>query len=373
MGKREIGLILAFLLVGFAVYHVTAPPAKEGDEGFSLSRLFREIKSDLQRDMFTGEARSEASAPVPPAIVELEIAPFRGKLTIIGEDRDNVEAVLVATVSGSDRGEAERKSKEVAPRLTAIGESLRLDIQVPRQIGRLRSEMTLHVPSRLKVRAEVQSGATEISHVAAAAIVTRGELTIDDVKGALTGEHRDGDSKITRVHSMRLVLRRSNAHIESVGGPSILDAFDGDVELAGVSGELRFSGVRSDVTFTEPTGPLDVKTTDGSITVESPRADLRIESHRTKVDVRMAQAAAVHITTTDNGIELAVPPKQGISINAVATDGSIESEIPTVAVVSDERMQRATGAVNGGGPSVTLRATRGKIAITPSAILAVEK
>jgi len=39
MGKRELLIVAAFVIIGAVAYHVTAPPARAGQAGFSFGAL----------------------------------------------------------------------------------------------------------------------------------------------------------------------------------------------------------------------------------------------------------------------------------------------------------------------------------------------
>jgi len=44
MGKRELVLVVGFVLLGVVVYQFTAPPPPPGSEGFSVGGLIRHIR-----------------------------------------------------------------------------------------------------------------------------------------------------------------------------------------------------------------------------------------------------------------------------------------------------------------------------------------
>ncbi len=46
MGKRELLLVAAFVIVGALVYQLTAPPPGPGERSFSLSQLIGNIRRE---------------------------------------------------------------------------------------------------------------------------------------------------------------------------------------------------------------------------------------------------------------------------------------------------------------------------------------
>ena len=63
MGKRELLLIGAFLLVGAAVYYATAPPGTPNQQGFSVSRILDSVRRELHGNRASSEVKSTTAVP----------------------------------------------------------------------------------------------------------------------------------------------------------------------------------------------------------------------------------------------------------------------------------------------------------------------
>jgi hypothetical protein len=57
------------------------------------------------------------------------------------------------------------------------------------------------------------------------------------------------------------------------------------------------------------------------------------------------------------------PPPGGYQLDAVASDGTINVPADTVPVTANGDEHRATGGVNGGGPTITIRTSHGNITL----------
>ena len=63
MGKRELVLIAVFVVLGFCVYQLTAPPPPPGSEGVSIGGIFRNMRRDVQGARESAASDSAADRP----------------------------------------------------------------------------------------------------------------------------------------------------------------------------------------------------------------------------------------------------------------------------------------------------------------------
>ena len=94
------------------------------------------------------------------------------------------------------------------------------------------------------------------------------------------------------------------------------------------------------------------------------RSEARIDGRDTRIDVTIEQPAAVAIYNEQEEPMEVTLPAGGFQLDALAIDGSLTVPPGLPEVKTTENEQRATGAVGGGGPTVTLRSSRGNITIT---------
>src|SRR5262245_51658461 len=107
MGKRELVLVVVFVVLGGAVYQFTAPPPPPGSEGFSVRAVLRNIHRGVQGPRETATAESTQTSAVPASVNELRVSvPRMSDIAITGEDRPDVLASLHVTGRGFDSSEA---------------------------------------------------------------------------------------------------------------------------------------------------------------------------------------------------------------------------------------------------------------------------
>jgi hypothetical protein len=99
------------------------------------------------------------------------------------------------------------------------------------------------------------------------------------------------------------------------------------------------------------------------------RTEARIDGRNTEIDVVMDRAVPMAVYNEgDQAIEL-TPPPGGYRLDVLAREGRLTPpELVrdlglSITTSDDGKETRAAGAVAGGGPTITLRATRGDIVL----------
>jgi hypothetical protein len=368
MGKRELLLIVAFVVLGTVVYQATKPDTQPGREGFSFGRLIDSIRREVHGRPARAQVESTNSHPLKSSTNELRISIPTAQITVLGEDRTDMQSELRASSDGHDDAEAQSLAKEVAVELDSPSDSVRVGLHFP-QPGTQRASLILRVPSRLRVRLEPSNGRLEVQNVAAAEVVnSRGETIIKGITDRLTITHRGGDLVIDDVGSLRLNTRGSDVKLSNVRGEAMLQLQAGDLRAESIAGPLEIESNDTDVTLEKLgaiKGVLRVSAVAGQLTVRDLRSEARVDGRGAEIDVRLDRPATLSIYNTNEPIELTLPAG-GFELDALATEGEItippglKSQIK-VRGDDPDKAQAATGKVNGGGPTVTLRATRGDI------------
>ena len=83
MGKRELLLIVCFVMVGAAVYHVTAPEPGPGQHGFSFGRFLEAARREVRGNRASAELTTTTIHKLPAELTELRITGLISEVEIL--------------------------------------------------------------------------------------------------------------------------------------------------------------------------------------------------------------------------------------------------------------------------------------------------
>lgn len=236
----------------------------------------------------------------------LEIEAYKGSVNLQGWDRDEVE--IIATIeapTGVDRRYAEEtvEATEIEVRARDGYVSIRSDYdKVPSErrwfFGSNRTLPYVHYQIKAPRQVELRLEDHK-SDLEVASM--RGQLTIDTYKGAL--------------------------RTDNISGRLILETYKGEARVRGFDGSL------------------DVSTYKGDVIIEASAlaANSRLETYKGRIEVKMPAA---------QGFELVADLGRRVDFHS-------DFEVPRQRQDDDDRYIKAS--VNGGGPELYLRSTKGSI------------
>ena len=133
------------------------------------------------------------------------------------------------------------------------------------------------------------------------------------------------------------------------------------------SAPLRIKDYKSDLIVKELAADLDVETYKGHLDVTGLAGAFRVETYKGEVNAGIVRLTGeVRAETYKGSIVLHLPGAAAFELSADAgRRGSIRSEFPSEEAWSGSRHRslRVSGAVNGGGPRVSLRTDKGSLAV----------
>ncbi len=363
-------LVLGFAAAGTVMYHLTARPAAEGERRFSLSALVDHVKREVRGHRANAEATTTTAYGVADETTEVRVTFDRGSaesLEIIGEDREDVEADLHVASNGFDTDEARRLAGATVLKGDEAGGRLNFSLTYPKE-GRQRANVTLRVPSRMRVSVARYSGTLSIHETADVELVdSRGEAKIRGVTGRVTASHRGGDFDVADVTALKLTARGTDVRVARISGEVTIQAQAGEIRATELEGAVTIDSTNTEVTLERletMRAPIHVTASGGSVDLRGVSSETRVDAKNAEVTVSIAEPVSVAIFAEGGEeMEVTVPPG-GFQLDAVATSGgSISTPDNLVEVISDHDEQRASGAVNGGGPTLTLRAAHGELVL----------
>jgi len=373
MGKRELVLIALFLAIGVVVYQVTAPPSPAGSD-LSVGGIFRSMRRGMQGPRESVTSDSTRTYPVDAGALTLRLNISRASdLTIAAEDRDDMSVQTKATARGYELADTRATAAGAHLAVTTKGDTIVASNDwTDRREGQhafiTQVAITLTIPRRLQVSMTPHIGVLTVKNVAGFdATGSRGDTRVTGTIGEVHLTHLGGALEIAGGASLKLNARNSRGEISGIAGSVSIEATNSRLRLSDLIGPLDVESHNADFTIEKIDGlkpPLRFNGTGGALRVDGLRGEARIDGHNTDLNVAMAAAAPV---TIDNlGAITVTAPPGGYTLDAVATEGRIAVDEPGM-TPSDGPDSRAAGKVRGGGPPLTLRATRGRIEIRRSA------
>ena len=365
MGKRELLLIAAFVILGAIVYQFTAPPPAPGERSFSPGRIIESLRREIHGRPASAEQTTTSTHAIDTGVSELRVLRTGGELTVTGEDRADMAAELWVHSNGYDEAEARQLIKESTLKLERAGSRLIAEVVFPTG-GRQRGRLQLNVPAHLRVILDSTSG-PKITNVAEVELLdTRGEAELRKISGRVTGAHRGGTILIADSGSLKLSTSGSDVRVERIPGEVSLTTRSGDLKASELAGSIDIDSNGTDVTLDhleKMTGMLHIKAVSGSIAVKGLRTEGRIDVRNARVEVMVERAAPLAIYSDGEDSVSFTPPAGGYTLDAVARHSKITVDDDLLPVDTNGQEQRAKGAVKGGGPIITIRTTRGPITV----------
>lgn len=366
MGKRELLLVVLFVIAGAVVYQVSAPPPAPGERSFSPGQLLDMARRHIRGNRASAETTTTSRYPVDPAVAELKVS-RTGELTIIGEDRTDIEAELHVRSNGFDEAEAQRLAQETTLKVEGTGSRLVASISSPTAGTQRALRLTLKVPARLQVTLEASGSPLNVTGVAGVELSSsRGEARIRNIAGKVTGTHRGGELLVADSRSVNLTTMGADVQLERIAGETTLNIRSGELKASELGGAIEIDSQGADITLDKTqkaTGVLRITAVSGSVTVKNLQTEARIEVRSSEVDIVADRAAPLAIDSEGGGSIEITPAAGGYQLDAVATSGDITLPQDTLQTTSNGEEHRATGAVLGGGPTITIRSARADITV----------
>lgn len=377
MGKRELVLAALFVAIGVAVYQFRAAPPPPGSDGVSFGGIVQKLKREVQGAREAASATTTHAHRVDPSVklVRLNL-PRANALTITGSDRDEIAVEMKVTARGFNQAEAKAAADAAKITIEPAGDAMSVSSSWPmRQSNEsgFISEGTISIslPKRLNIRIEPHSGRMAITDVAGVEVMgQRGETRIAKIAGHVALNHTGGRLEIESIPSLKLTARNSNARLRAIGGAVSMETIGAELQLEEVAGPVEIEARNTELVFDATKllkPPFRYNGTGGLLRVSGLRTESRLDGRNVEFEVTLAAAAPVTIYSTGEDIRVVAPPG-GYSLDAVATEGDITSEDSSItATPGDSPDARASANIRGGGPPLTLRATRARIDIRKAA------
>lgn len=358
MGKRELGLIAAFIVVGVLVWQVTAPKA-EGP-GFSFRGWLSEVRREMRGRNASAEVTTNPVIPIKATTVELRV-PLSTEVIIKGEDRADIAAELKVTSNGFDEAEAKKLAGEVKIQPSDFADSVVLKWSFPheaRQVVRL----TLRVPSRLRIQIE-GNGTGDVSGVHEVLLARpRGTVKISNIAGTVRGESRISRLTLDGASAFDVVAIGGENNVRGIKGDFRMNLRDSELRLDKPAGKVTITSTESRVRVDAPASDLRVETVAGHLDVTDVQHPLEIDGRDSRITIAWTRPSASKIQHADGRVDMTLPKEAAYNLDVRTTKGDLHPPA-SMTVTDDGNESTLTKSAGANAPSIFIRGTRTGITI----------
>ncbi len=256
-----------------------------------------------------------------------------GNVNIITRDTSTVGITLKRRVKAKDPAEVDRLLEKLSIGRVQNGNEIRVTVRVEddkarRNRNRIELDFDITMPREFNVALET-GGSVSMGEIRGQvdAATSGGSLKLGDVSGAVTASSSGG-----------------SLQVGDVGAPLNARSSGGSIKAGRIAGSVVAHASGGSVLIAEARDSIDASATGGSVAAyisNQPKSSCRLTASGGSVDLRLPAAAAVTFDASSSPggvmIDYEIAPRQ-------AAGGGTSK-----------------GAINGGGPSVTLRASGGSI------------
>jgi hypothetical protein len=293
----------------------------------------------------------------------LRIANRSGEISVIGEDRTDIELVAQFTASADSEAEGERRLDamqlpiseedgvvEIGPPdfgdAAASGDAgirifgIRVGLALS---GGFRGDMQVRVPRKCRLEAHERSG----------------RLRVTGVEESVRVETRSGRTELSSIGG--------DVHFEGRSGAVEVRAVTGDLRAEVRSGRIEVEGVIGDVELRTRSGRIQVRDVEGRVVAQSHTGRVRVEDVNGPLTLSASTGAVeyrgriVHTSSFDvarGTVRLAVTQDSSFFLDAETERGTVTADLPV------NYMERPPEDA----PTVRVRTGRGTVRIVAASL-----
>ncbi len=163
-----------------------------------------------------------------------------------------------------------------------------------------------------------------------------------------------------------LQLQTSNGAIEvsSLNGNIRLHTSNGSITASALKGKLQVGSSNGAISVADADGDCALSTSNGWIQASGRFDSLDIHSSNGRVVARTAAGSTIasrwDIGTSNSAIELSLPSTLKATLDVTTSNGGMQLELP-VTVQGYQDQSHLHGALNGGGPEISVHTSNGHI------------
>src|SRR6187455_1495734 len=169
-----------------------------------------------------------------------------------------------------------------------------------------------------------------------------------DHRGMTIGVHISPTARlrvaVPRNINITAVSSDGSIRAEGIEGHIVLNTTDGSVTGLRLGGEIQIRSGDGSIRIDDATGKFDLETTDGTIRLEGKPSVLRARTGDGSIRVNIQPNTVLtdnwELTTSDGGVNVALPGLFNVELDAETSDGSVQANHP---LIQDDNRERRDG------------------------------
>ncbi len=263
-----------------------------------------------------------------PLTIDLNM--FKGKVTVIGNQTDNVIIEAVKIVRASNRDEAEEVADHIEIKVTPKGNHIEIATNYLRMINRSESFWNKF----LGTSGAEAYGAVEYF----ISVPTQTSISITGMETEIEVSSLEGDIEIKN--------SSGTFHAEYIYGAVTVSQPIGNIALDWIEGDIRVKSNSSKIRIKQVKGAIDLATYSGEVHIE------------TELD----SPKDYYIETTSGKIIFSLPSLAAGELKVETETGKIATEVPVV--VKSVSRKKLVAKFGDGGPTIHIVSTTGDVDVT---------
>lgn len=290
------------------------------------------------------EREFKQTFPVLPGCT-VKVDSYRGAIVVVESDElvNEVQVYLHMEIGADSEAEADRRRDE-----------LQLDVSSENNVVSLRARN----PAQTRVRF-VWNDKNQLDLAWKITVPRRCHVEASTVYGSITIGNLTG--------SVTARIERGPISIKNIDGNIDAAAQFGDIVISRCSGIAKLRVLKGLIRTGSMFGFVDAKNTNGDVEVMAAYAGITAlaEAGDAIIGFPRTTTGEARITTNGGSIRAKIDPAANCAIDATATWGRVETQLPLAISSGASGKSKLTGQLGHGGATLTLRASGGQVRIVP--------
>ncbi len=316
-----------------------------------------------------------------PTGANLKVVSQHGTVNVLSWDQNKIKVEVTKKLRAEGQENADRMDKDTQAAITVAANEVTLTASTG---GRpVTADLLIYVPRKSPVTIDNTRGDVTVQSRDGSVRITtsHGDVSLQDVNGSADVSMRHGDFKASKIAGdINLDGRLDDVSAaEVIGNLRMTGEYFGDLNISKISKQITFKTSRTDLQVTKLDGEMSIQSDtlhanaiNGPVRIATRSKDLHLEDVSGNIDLNNSNAVVevraadkfgqININNRNGGVDLILPAKASFQIQATSEKGNISSDYG-LNTNSQNGNNTASGQVGSGGPKIQINSQHGDVNI----------